>query len=161
MKTKGMVVTPSGTCLGFVEKAADGAWGITPLEDGLVRGTDVAESLADAKAYLVNRLTKNVRVTVNGESKQLRFVSEKDSFRGFVWSRETSIDISRQATKFELEFWDSLHGLSAGDVISVELPSAESRRLVSVLEGEVILVEEHKVSVAGTETFSVRDTAEQ
>ena len=68
------VATPAGRDLGIIERYPDGAWGISPSED--VQETNIAEALADAKAYLVNRLTKQVTVTVNGESKQLRMVGE-------------------------------------------------------------------------------------
>ena len=162
-KTRGTVVTPVGTCLGFVEKYADGAWEIIPQEEGLVQVTDVAESLEDAKAYLVNRLTREVDVTVNGETKQLRIVNDEDFFSGFVWTRnpKTSIDICLRATTYELEFWDGQHELSTGEEISLELPSKRSRRSVSILEGTVVTVEAQKVSIAGTETFTVRDTTER
>ena len=66
-QANGSVLTPAGTCLGFIEKYADGAWGIEPLEDGLAFAT--AWSMADAKHYLVNGLTRQVTVTINGESK--------------------------------------------------------------------------------------------
>ena len=94
METGGMVVTPAGTCLGFIEKYANGGWGITPSEDGLVRVTEIATALKDAKAYLVNRLTRPVVVTVNGESRQVRMVSERNS-------------LSEQKVTIEgRDFWD-------------------------------------------------------
>ena len=77
-QTNGMVITSAGTCLGFIEKYADGGWGITPQEEGSGRVTKIAMAMADAKHYLVNRLTRQVRVTVDGKSKQLRVVSERD-----------------------------------------------------------------------------------
>ena len=80
MKTNGVVVTPAGTHLGFIRQYADGGWGIAPKIEGSSQVTDVAEAVADAKAYLVRRLTKQVIVTVHGESKQLRIVNERDSF---------------------------------------------------------------------------------
>ena len=85
----GMVVTAARTCLGVVEKYADGGWGITPSEGGVVRVTEVAKALRDAKAYLVNRLTRMVTATVNGESKQLRIVGASR----FLPKPELSLDI--------------------------------------------------------------------
>ena len=162
MKTKGMVVTPAGSCLGYVEKSANGAWAIIPQEEGLVQVTAVAEALADARAYLVNRLTREVVVTVSGESKQLRIVNDNDFFPIFAWSRsrETAIDMSHSASRCELEFWDDQHGLIVGEEISVELPSANNGRSVSILEGTVVAVEKQNVSVAGTETFGIREATE-
>ena len=54
--------------------------GIEPMEEGLDQVTDIAESAADARHYLVNRLTKQVTVTVEGKPRQMRIVSEHDFF---------------------------------------------------------------------------------
>ena len=151
-KTMGKVVTPAGTLLGIIEKYADGAWGISSPRRGSGQIKDAAETVADAKAYLVNCLTRQVGVTVNGESKQRRILNERDFFTGIVWSRnrETSMEMSRQALTHELEFWDGQHGLSVAEEVSVVLQPEGGSRLVSVLEGTVIAVEEQKVSIAGT-----------
>ena len=136
------VVTPAGTGLGYLEKYADGALGIVPQEEGLVRVAATAWTLADAKAYLVNRLTKQVTVTVNGESNQLRIVSEKDFFALLAWT-----------PNYDLEFWNDGHGIKPGDEISVEFPSEGIQNFGCVLEGTVVTVAEHKVSVNGTGTL--------
>ena len=156
-QTRGMVMTPADTCLGFIEKGADGAWGIDPQEEGLAYVSDIAESLADAKAYLVNRLTRQVIATINGESKQLRIITERDFFPPAVWSPEieSSADLLPYTRTYELEFWDVGHGISQGDEISVELTSNTSHEFVSILEGIVKTVAEHKVSIAGTERVDV------
>ena len=78
--TIGSVETPAGTHLGFIEKHSDGRWGISPSEDGSPGITAIAKASADAKTYLVNRLTKQVTVTVNGEQRQLRIVRDRDFF---------------------------------------------------------------------------------
>ena len=140
----GSVVTPAGTCLGFIEKYADGAWGIEPLEEGLAQVTDIARSMADAKHYLVNRLTRQVTATVNRESKQLRIVSEQDFF------------VPHNPSWTEVEFWDTNHGLCPGEEVSIELQSDADQSLVSVLEGTVTKVEEQKVSVTGTDCADVK-----
>ena len=140
------VVTPAGTGLGYLEKYADGALGIVPQEEGFVRVTAIARSLADAKAYLVNRLTRQVTVTVNGESNQLRIVTERDFFL-----------LPAMTPTYDLEFWNVEHGIKPGDEISVELPSEVNHEFASVLEGTVVTVDEHKVSVTGTDTLTLRD----
>ena len=151
-QTSGMVKTPAGTYLGFLEKYADGAWGIEPHEDGLVQTTDIARTLTDAKAYLVNRLTRQVTAIINGESRQLRIVTEKDLFplAARYIGVESAADILSVTQTYDLEFWDVEHGISPGDEVSVELPDDENHKLASVIEGTVIEVTEHKVAVAGT-----------
>ena len=153
-QTKGKVSTPAGTCLGFIERYADGGWGIIPAEEGLVQVADVANARKDALHYLVNRLTRQVTVILDGQEKQLRIVNERDFFRqgDAVWSP----DFTFRSPTYYLEFWDTEHGLRLGDVISVELQSDGSNNSVAVLEGTVSGVSEHKVSVAGIETFMLK-----
>ena len=157
---RGMVTTPAGSCLGFVEKGADGAWAITPQGKGSVQ--PVAKTLGDAKNYLVNRLTREVTATINGESKQLRMIAKRDSFLLAVWNTNiaNSADLSTYAPTYELELWNVDHGISPEDEISVELPSDTSSKIVSILEGTVETVAEQKVSVVGTARPTSRDAVE-
>ena len=115
------VATPAGRDLGIIERYPDGAWGISPCED--VRETNIAEALADAKAYLVNRLTERVTVTVNGESKQLRMVGE-DFYPEHDWTSEPPFT-------YDIEFWDENHGLLPGEG-SVHRTPMESKPQVSI-----------------------------
>ena len=151
-RTYGSVLTSAGTCLGFIEMYADGSWGITPLEGGLVQVADIAKSMADAKHYLVNRLTRQVTVTVNGKSKQLRIVSEHDFF--LPHNPSWTLDVEDSA--YEVELWDANHGLRLGDEVSMELQPEAGLRLVSILEGTVTKVEEQKVSVTGTDFADIK-----
>ena len=130
--------------------------GITPLEGGLVQVADIAKSMADAKHYLVNRLTRQVTVTVNGKSKQLRIVSEHDFF--LPHNPSWTLDIEDSA--YELEFWDANHGLRPGEEVLMKLQSEAVPDSVSVLEGTVTKVEEQKVSVTGTDFLTSRETVE-
>ena len=155
-QTSGMVVTPAGTCLGFVEKYADGAWGITPSEDGPVRVARAARALRDAKAYLVNGLTKQVTVTVNGESRQLRMVGSRDFFPEAAWTSDTGTSIDMRVATYQLELWDADHGLLPGEEVSMELQSAVGDEFVSVLNGTVTAVTEQGVSISGTDILRSR-----
>ena len=159
MKTRGVVITPAGTHLGFIQKFADGGWQIVPETEGLVQGRAVAEALADAKAYLVRRLTKQVIVTVHGESKQLRIVNERDHFPT-VWTADVEISsLSFDGPPYKLEFWDANHGLSPGVSVSIELRAERNHGFVSILEGTITTVEEHKVSITGIDTVTFGKTA--
>ena len=155
-KTSGMTITPAGTHLGFIKKYPDGSWEIIPEGNGLRERPSDAKSLADAKRYLVNRLTKPVTVTVEGRAKQLRIVSESDSFNApAVWIANLSEPMPDTST-FELEFWDAGHGLCPGDAISIVLSEERNLQSVSVLEGTVTMVAEQKVSIDGTEITDVK-----
>ena len=117
-----------------------------------MRETEIANALADAKAYLVNRLTKQVTVTVNGESKQLRMVGEIFHLE-LDWTSEPPFT-------YDVEFWDENHGLLTGEEVSIELQWKANHMSVSVLEGTVTAVEEQKVSIKGTNLLTLKRTVE-
>ena len=146
--TAALVETPAGTCLGFIKKCPDGGWVIDPMGDGL---TKIAESAADARHYLVNRLTKQVTVTVKGSPREMRIVSEHDSFlpRNPGWTSDTE-------ETYELEFWDAQHGLHQDERVSIELQREEYQGSVHILEGTVTGIEEQRVSITGMAVFDVR-----
>ena len=156
--TKGTVVTPSGTDLGFIDKNADRTWAIMPLEQGMGRVTDVASSLADAKHYLVNRLTAQVTVTVNGNSTQLRIVGEPrvDSKPSWNLDRENLESISDLERTYKVEFWNGDHGICSGDTISVEIPPKGNQDQILLLQGKVREVTDHLISITGTRTVRLK-----
>ncbi|MCY3801759.1 MAG: hypothetical protein OXG46_09280 [Chloroflexi bacterium] len=165
VNTRGLVVTPGGTELGLIERYADGGWGIMPAREGLAQ--QVAEVQADAKAYLVGHLTKPVRVTVDGESKRLRIVTDGDRFPApvgtsdHVWTTDADISsLSFDIPTYKLEFWDANHDLSSGVAVSVELEADGGRRFVSILQGEITAVEKHEVSITGMTTVARSSTSE-
>ncbi len=147
-QTFGEILTPAGTPLGLVRRYADGGWGIEPYWS---QATEVAETLADAKHYLVNRFTHRVDVAVNGSTLQLRIIGEGRYLLFSVSDAEwtPSVDLIDLKQKYELEFWDDGHGLSAGDSVTVKLRRKESAGFVDILEGDVDSVVEHKVSIEG------------
>ena len=138
-----LLKTPAGTCLGFIDKQADGAWAI----DAMGLPFQCAEALADAKSYVVNGLTKSVTVTVNGEPNRLRIVNSEDF-----------IPPALQPPHI-LEFWDGEHGLQPGDEVRVELQSTEFPKAVSILQGKIVEIATQKVSVAGSSFADIKRTA--
>ena len=148
VRHRGFVNTPVGTELGFIERYADGSWGITPSEAGSVPVTDTAETLEDAKHYLVNRLTSQVTVTVGGIAKKLRIVREPNLPADAEWISDARL---QEKTTIELDLWDSEHGLLPRDEVSFEFQPRRSgiRRLY---EGSVTAVEDQMVTIEGTET---------
>ncbi len=158
-ETRGMVVTPGGSLLGFVERYADGGWGIEPAETGLARVTDVAETFADAKSYLVDRLTRRIDVKFGNVVREMRIVSDSDFIvpaqRGDDWT-----DTANVTESYELEFWDDQHGLQSGAPIMARLRHKEHPSLVSVLEGNVCSVDGAKVWVSGSELLDYGESVE-
>ena len=144
-QTGGVVSTPAGTCLGFIEKYADGRWGIDPSQDGPDGAPQIAEALADAKAYLVNHLTREVTVTVSNETKQLRVTGSLPV--------PIAVDTVDYTQTYDLDFWDASHSLRLGDQILAELKLEGSSRFVFALEGTIIRVEEQKVWMKGMGIF--------
>ena len=161
--TRGKVVTPAGTCLGFIDKCADGGWGIEPLEEGLARITDIAETAADAKHYLVNRLTRKASCVINGKRKRLRMCLEKDFFSrsnisDHAWSES---DSAPDAFTYDVEFWDGKHDLAAGDNVALGVVWDEEKSWASVLDGVVLHVDEQKVSISGSDLLTSSEGLER
>ena len=151
-RTDGLVSTSGGTHLGHIKKYADGGWGITPMEEGLVRVTDTARSLEDAKHYLVNRCTIKIAVEKDGESRCLRVVKKR------VYSKNGarySSDIPRPPT-YQFDFWDDKHGLIPGESVSVRLPMGKSHQFEHVIKGEVTGVSQQSVSISGTSCYDTK-----
>ena len=153
MKTQGTVKTPSGTCLGLINRYADAAWGIRPAEPGLGGVTDIAEAQADAKRYLVNRLSNRVTVLINGNRKKLRIVGEPHLPADSEWTADVEDPkyfLSRTET-IEMEFWDKEHGLQPEDDVVVAIPSRETPSIATCYEGSVTQVADQMVKMEGTE----------
>lgn len=158
----GAVLSPGGTGLGDVERGGDGGWAITPYDEGLVRVAAIAKSLRDAKAYLVNRMSRAVSCVVNGERKQLRICVTREgllptNMSDRVWSDE---DSSEDVETYELDFWDADHGLNPGDQIAVGVVWDVEMGWASVLDGTVAGVQQQNVSIAGTNVLTSRDDLE-
>ena len=128
------------------------------MQEGLVRIAGIAWAQADAKHYLVNRLTKQIKVIVDGEHRALRLVGDRGSFSrpARITVGKNAINSSQRSAVYKLEFWDGAHGLNLCDSIVAELQSEPSDRAVSVLEGVVTSVQEQKVSVTGNDYFDAK-----
>ena len=156
-QTHGAVVTPAGTRLGNIVRYINGGWGITPNENGPLGVREVAKALKDAKAYLVNRLTKRVILTADEETRHLRVISKDDSYLPFQATDVTGFeDLSSDAQVYRLEFWDSNHGLSTGDWIRAECGVSEYDEVIFLIEGTVENVAEQKVMVRGSGNYDAR-----
>ncbi len=147
----GMIKTPAGTVLGHVNRYADGGWGIRP------RGRvpfEIAEALADAKRYLIERLTHRIKVRIGDESRSLRLIEDHDSFVP-TSTRDWTGDENYGPESYNLEFWDDQHGLNIGQNITAKLHHRDSSDLVSVLKGKITSVEGHRATVVGNSWFDV------
>ena len=149
-----VVRTPAGTDLGYLRKQSDGAWAIEPSESGFVRDVAVAEALLDAKAYLVNRLTRQATLFIDGSAKELRVICRNDwPFGTASVSHGEELEVlDLNAMTYEIEFWSDGHGVSPGDGISVRIPSDDSP-FPTILTGEATSVTKQTVSIAGQITL--------
>ena len=132
-QTLAKIVTPGRTTLGYISKLPDDAWAIS--KHSLYQSEKVAWQLGDAIAYLVNRYTKRVEVTVEGQSKQFRIITEKSSV----------------SSGDRLVFWNANHGLSVGDEVSVMIVREADHDDESAyrLTGTVAEVQMQMVKVTG------------
>ena len=162
-QTRCTVVTPAGTCLGFLDKFSDGGWGITSLEAGLVGTGEIAEATADANRYLVNRLTREASCVVNGKPSESRIrIRDHFGFRSDVSARSwNDVEADADVSTYTLEFWDTSHGLTRGDRVAIGVIWDEAAASASVLGGMVTDVVEHKVSIAGSDVWTRIDRLEE
>lgn len=161
--TSGVVMSLGGSWLGIVQRCADGAWAITPSEEGLVQITDIAEALADAKHYLVSRLTRVASCVVNGERREMRLcIYDRFGFwstsSAHVWN---STDSETDAATYDVEFWDACHGVKRGDRVSIGISWNEDDASASVLYGIVGDVENQKVSIIGSDVWILKRSLEE
>ena len=147
----GKVSTPGGMVLGFIERGSDSLWYITPSRNGLARVSAKAQTQTDARCYLADLLTRNARIIIGDEERQVRLVGpEYDLFKrdhGMVTN-------PWEDTVFEATFWDAEHGLTNGTSIRLEAPRGNPARVVHVLEGTVTEVENQQVFIRGKNHFA-------
>ncbi len=144
----GIVQTPAGTTLGLIDRRADGVWDITPMTNGAVRVRARAKSQTDARCYLAQLLTVDVRViTANGE-KNLRLVCADGpvAFRNLT----PPSDDNPWLQSYSLEFWDDDHGIQSGQQIEVEVHDPNFPGSIETLRGNVIAISGHEIRVDGS-----------
>ena len=155
-ETRGFVQTPAGTLLGEIEKGHDKLWRIVPMREGQPRVTAKAENQTDALCYLAALLTRPVQVTVDGQTETRRMVDLGHGF--FHRTNYLSMEDLLSDQNYKVEFWDKEHGLAVGDDVKIELRDASEppNSLVHRLEGRVVAVEGHEVSVLGFDIFDIK-----
>ena len=152
----GKVSTPGGDVLGFIDRRSDARWAITPSRNGPVMVAAIAESQTDARCYLADLLTRNARVIIGDEERQVRLVGkEYDLFKGdygmVMNSWKDTVDTEEPV--FEVTFWDAEHGLAEGTSVRLEASRGNSSRVLYILEGTVTEVKDRKVFVRGRNYF--------
>ena len=148
----GVVKTPAGSVLGFIDRGADRLWYITPSQAGLVRVSAKANSQTDARCYLAQLLTRPALVTVDGEDRTLRILGEEHKYfqRNYdeiKWRYEGTGDDKTWTHKITL--WDKDHGIGINNRVRVEVRRRESDGLVDILEGTATDVAGHEVQLSG------------
>ncbi len=151
---RGIVETPGGTPLGFIDRGPDGLWYITPLQGGLVAVSAKARSQTDARCYLATLLTSPSMVTVDGEGRSLRIVRE-----GRIFYKENYDETDRRfrgedngdVWTHKIAFWDRNHGIDVNANVRVEVRCEELTGMVDIVEGRVTEVAEHELYLSGSE----------
>ena len=111
--------------------------------------TATTESQTDARCYLAELLTRDARVIVGDEERQVRLVGpEYDLFKGNYGMMNAG-----EATVFEATFWDAEHGLTNGTSIRLEAAMGDSPQILHILEGTVTEAKDRKVFVRGRNYF--------
>ena len=145
----GKVSTPGGDVLGFIYRRSDARWDIAPSRNRPAMVPPVTESQTDARCYLADLLTRNARVIIGDEERQVRLVGkEYDLFKGNYGMMKPWGD-----TVFEATFWDAEHGLTNGTSIRLEAAMGDPPQVLHILEGTVTEVKDRKVFVRGRNYF--------
>ena len=148
----GRVTTPGGTTLGFVRRGPDGLWSINPIPQRASGELEIANTQTDARCYLANTMTKIAQVTVDGQERPLRLIGdERNTFR---WARgNTGAQDEQRANLLtqthRVVFWDDNHGVERGEKVRIKVRRRNQHALTYTLEGEVLEVEGHEISVSG------------
>ena len=147
----GAVSTPGGTNLGFIDRAPDGLWYITPSRDGLVRVSAKAQSQTDARCYLATLLTKPATINTDRGEMEVRIVGKE--FDIFGWDYNTKMH--------RVTFWDENHGLQESQELTIETQARDLKETIDVLEGTVIGVAGSEVSILGVQSVRLEKRSEQ
>ncbi len=147
---KGMVNTPMGTLLGYIQRSSDGKWFATPPTN---LSSARAKTQTDARAYLADLMSSPVTIVVNGKILQRRLVGDEShalsNDSAILWTNEVDLN---QPNTFSLEFWDDNHGLEFDQEIKLELALRQGG--LHQLEGKVSSVERQNVTIAGYDVFA-------
>ncbi|MCY4617810.1 MAG: hypothetical protein OXD50_04550 [Chloroflexi bacterium] len=150
---RGFVNAPSGEPLGEIARRWDGLWDISPFLEGAVGVTAKAASQTDAQCYLAALFSRVAEITVNGEQRRHRIVTDEVTLLDWSQAQFGHADDppTKNATQsHEVVFWDVDHGLKVDNRISLRVRREIERPLVHVLEGVVTMVEGHVIRLVGS-----------
>ena len=155
------VTSPSGTCLGYIDRNWDGRWYITPMRSGPLGPSAKAANKTDAIAYLSTLLSKPVLGTVNGEEHHLRVIQQ--SYTAFPARQnrttpENAGDTDLDSRTHEVTFWQVDHGIKPGDDVSIDVLQNEnhdSPQTRDVLRGKVLEVTGSNMLVSGRSSTKI------
>ena len=148
----GMVSTPGGDLLGFINRRLDGTWAITPSKNGPIMVTAIAQNQTDARCYLADLLTRSVDVSFGEKEHQLRMVGDGlDLFNvQYITNDELLEEIFTIGDGiYKVSVWDNTHGIETGNDIIMKLTDKEYPSIREVLMGTVTNVQDHIVTMQG------------
>ena len=126
--------------------------------NGPVTIAAIAKSQTDAKCFLAQLQTRPAWVTVNGDERTLRIAGEEHNIFNRNYNRDAwqndETEVPRRHT-YEVDFWDTEHGLAKGDSVKLVVPSRQCKETTDILEGTVTQVVAQKVSISGIDSIAL------
>ena len=152
----GIVKTPGGYCLGYIDRSSDGVWHITPSRNGVVRVSARTETQTDARYYLTQLLTAPATVTVDNNQKPSRLVGEKyDLFQRNYQHSQHGTTAEPVDWSHKLTFWDETHGITVHQQIKVEVQDSDFPDVINILEGQVTDAAGSEIYIVGAESVEM------
>ena len=149
----GVVKSPAGTILGWIERGPDSLWYITSYLGGVGGVYGKARTQTDARCYLARLLARQARVSIGELNKTLTVVNEghyffQQNYDAYDWERgEAREDAS---WTHRITFWEKSHGIENGKDIRIEVNREDENNIVDILEGRATEVASHEVRIVGS-----------
>ena len=149
----GVVKSPAGTILGWIERGPDSLWYISSHLGGDGGVFAKAKTQTDARCYLARLLARQARVFIKEQHKTITVVNEGHYFfqqNYDVYDGERGTTREDATWTHRITFWEKSHGIANGMDIRVEVNREDQNNVVDILEGRATEVSDHEVRILGS-----------
>lgn len=149
----GVVKSPAGTILGWIERGPDSLWYITSHLGGDGGVYAKARTQTDARCYLAQLLARQARVLIKNLPKTLTVVNEGHYFfqqNYDAYDRDRGVTREDVTWTHRITFWEKSHGIANGTDIRVEVNREDKNNVVDILEGRATEISDHEVRILGS-----------